>query len=241
MDIQFKTSLCNFEKGQQPCYIAHAIMHDRIPWEDVVTQIANNVGVKKSVVRFVIDELKAVIQENLAACNRVSIEGICDISLTVKGSFDTADAPFDPAKNRINIVFQPKGAMRTVFNGVTAKNTTEGNRCRVTSVLDTVAKTEGKIQARDDEDPVVVYAAGGTFLVNTEAEDEGVWLEDLEGTVAVRGIVTASTATTLNCEFDELPEPGNYRFVVATRGGLGEGYGVSIAKRDVEVLAAPEG
>lgn len=240
MEIKFKTSLCNFRKGEKPCYLAHVIMDDRVTWDDVVARVAETVGVRESVVKFVADELVQVLKSNLAESNRVSIEGMCDAGLSIKGSFETADAAFDPSKNRVNINFTPKGAMRTIFNGAVLTNITEGNRCRITSVLDTVAKTEGVIQARDDEDPVVVYAAGGTFLVDIEAEDEGVWLEDAEGTLAVRGTVTASTATTLNCEFDELPQPGEYKFVVATRGGLGAGYGVSIARRAVTVTAAPE-
>ena len=80
MEIKFKTSLCNFRKGEKPCYLAHVIMDDRVTWDDVVARVAETVGVRESVVKFVADELVQVLKSNLAESNRVSIEGMCDAS-----------------------------------------------------------------------------------------------------------------------------------------------------------------
>ena len=238
--IKFKTALCALKKGEKPCYRAIPLTEGVTTLDALTSGAARRIGMDEALMIYICELFLAQIEASLANGSRVEVEGVLNGGLSVQGVFDAANSPWERGKHRLAPYFNAKGAMKTVYSGAVGVNITEGNRCRITSVLDTVAKTEGVIQARDDEDPVVVYAAGGTFLVDIEAEDEGVWLEDAEGTLAVRGTVTASTATTLICEFDELPEPGEYKFVVATRGGLGAGYGVSIARRAVTVTAAPE-
>ena len=39
----------------------------------------------------------------------------------------------------------------------------------------------------------------------------------------------------INCHLPNIPDDGEYKLVVATRGGLGEEFGVAIAKKSVKV------
>ena len=59
-----------------------------------------------------------------------------------------------------------------------------------------------------------------------------------KGVVVANGKVTGSTSTTIDCTFATLPKDGTYKIVVATRGGLGSEFGVSIARKSVEVKSA---
>lgn len=232
-EYKFKTVLSTLKKGEKPCYRAVVVSNGTIDENALYRSAAESVGLKPETVRYVAQLLFAALVDCAKEGVNVVVKDFLGTSLSIRGTFDSADAQFEKGKHQLRLNINPKGELARACEGGTAVNITEGNRCRITSVLDGVAKQDGVIISGED---VEVYAAGGTFLVNTSAEDEGVWLEDLNGQVAAFGTVTASTATTLECMFATLPEPGNYKFVVATRGGLGKDYGVSIARRNVEVI-----
>ena len=148
------------------------------------------------------------------------------------GTFAGANAPWDKSKNALLPYFYAKGDMKDAFADVSAVNVTEGNRAHVNRVLDTVLKVDGVIVNQPN---VTVYLSGTNLLLNAAATDEGVWLEDKDGTVVATATVVGSTSTTVDCTFATLPEDGDYKIVVATRGGLGPEFGVSIARKAVEV------
>ena len=87
-----------------------------------------------------------------------------------------------------------------------------------------------------------MLGSGSGMKVNPEAEDEGCWLADYTThEVLVKGVVMASTTTTIDVTFHTLPPDGTYWFTVASRGGRGTDYGVSIGRKKVTVKAvAPE-
>lgn len=231
-EIKFKTVLSSLKKGEKPCYRAIPVTNGSTDMnalaQGAAARVGMDVALMKCIAELFLDQLEAALCDG----RRLEVEGLFSGTLGVQGVFDAANAPWERSKHRLVPRFSAKGDMKSVLNGAVGVNITEGNRCRITSVLDAVAKTEGVITGDED---VEVYAAGGTFLVDTTAEDEGVWLENAAGEVVAFGTMTASTATTLDATFATLPEPGAYKFVVATRGGLGKGYGVSIARRNVTV------
>ena len=122
-----------------------------------------------------------------------------------------------------------------ILDSATAVNVTEGNHAILKRVLDTVSKVDGVITNQPN---VTVYLSGTSLLLNAAASDEGVWLEDKEGTVVAKATIVGSTSTTVDCTFATLPEDGEYKIVVATRGGLGPEFGVSLARKVVEVKTA---
>lgn len=117
---------------------------------------------------------------------------------------------------------------------------TEGDRTRITSLTNTSAPYTPDV-LRVSSGSLDVWGAGGTFLVNTKNDDEGVWIESRDGSMIITGTITASTASTFDASFKADPYSwagmafGGCRLVLATRGGLdkNEGYGVVIARRDI--------
>lgn len=234
VEVKYKTVLSTLKKGEKPCYRAVAISNDQIDFDQLCRLAGQRCGLAPEMLKYA----GQLLFNQMAACAKdginVNIENFLYMALSIRGTFDSANAPFVKGVNALRVNINPKGALATACDELVGVNVTEGNRCRITSVMDSVGRTEGIISGSED---VVVYAAGGTFLVDTTAEDEGVWLENGAGVVVAFGTVTDSTATTLDATFATLPEPGEYFFVVATRGGLGKEYGVSIARRRITIPA----
>lgn len=231
-EIKFKTVLSSLKKGEKPCYRAIPVTTGTTDLEALAqgaaARIGMDVALMKCIAELFLDQLETALREG----RRLEIEGLFSGGIVVQGVFDAANSAWERGKHRLAPRFSAKGEMKNVLNGAVGVNITEGNRCRITSVLDGILKTEGVISHGEN---IEVFVAGGTFLVDTTQEDEGVWLENEDGEVVAFGDVTASTATTLDATFETTPEAGSYKFVVATRGGLGKDYGVSIARRAVEV------
>ena len=57
----------------------------------------------------------------------------------------------------------------------------------------------------------------------------------MDGNVVATAEVTGSTSTTLDCMFATLPADGAYKLTVATSRGLGNEFGVTIVRRNVQV------
>lgn len=233
--VQFKTVLSNLKKGEEACYRAIPLTAEPTSLATLETRAAARIGMDASLMQYIGELFIAQIRASLLEGRRVEIEGLLSGGIAVQGVFDAANSPWERGKHRLVPFFSAKGEMREVFAGAVGVNVTQGTRCRITSVLDSVRKEEGVLTAGEN---IAVYAAGATFLVDPSAAGEGVWLEDMKGKIVTLGTVTASTATTLDATFAEMPEPGQYKFVVATRGGLGKDYGVTVARRNVTVIAA---
>ena len=234
-EIKFKTVLSTLKKGEKACYRPTPLTNGAIDMVTLERNAAARIGMDEALMIYIGELFMGQVRKSLCEGRRIEVEGLYSGGISVQGVFDAANAKWERGKHRLSPNFTAKGEMRTVLADGVGVNVTEGNRCRITSVIDAIRKQEGVIVQGED---VAVYAAGATFLVDVTAPDEGAWLENEDGTVAELATVTASTSTTLDCVFEQTPEPGKYKFVVATRGGLGKDYGVSIAKRNVTVVAA---
>ena len=234
-EVKFKTALSTFKKDDKPCYRGIVNHNGTAYLADIAKNAAARVGMDESVMKFSGELLVEQIGLELKGGKRVEIEDLLSGGLSILGTFPSANAPWDKSKNALSPYFYAKGGMKEAFADAVAVNVTEGNHAKLIRVLDTVSKTEGVITNQPN---VTVYLSGVNLLLNAAAPDEGVWLEDLEDTVVATATVTDSTSTTLDCVFATLPEDGTYRIVVATRGGLGSEFGVSIARKSVEVKTA---
>lgn len=230
IEIKYKTVLSTLKKkGDVPCYRAVVVNNGVINETQLYKDAGESVGLRPETVKYVAELLFAEIAKQAALGKNIIVDNFFGTSLSIRGTFENANDDFNPAKHELRLNFTPKGELKTVLDTATAVNITEGTRCRITSVMDSVTRQDGVIVGEDD---VTVYAAGGTFLIDPNAEDEGVWMENDAGQIVAIATVNSSTATTLDCTFEYVP-PGAYKFVVATRGGLGKEYGVSVARRNV--------
>ena len=143
-----------------------------------------------------------------------------------------ANGQFDRSRNSLELKIASKKPIQDALSRLEPENVTMAEETlRITSVMDEKEKAEGAVTLG-----AKVMAAGRTFLIDTSRADEGVWLENAEGEIALRADVLASTATTLDCVFSGFIEPGEYRFVVATRMGDPSLSAPAVAKRKVKVF-----
>ena len=227
MGIKYATYLCNFMKGERPCYAARIKNNGTVGQDEFLSRIAELSGETKERVRFVWDLAMNEIARCLKDGRRIEIETI-SAGIGVQGTFGSANAPWNPAKNALVPFVNAKGALKRALEGLGAENVTEGAVLAIKSVLDTVRKEDGVIGG-------TTVLVSGVNLRQEDRADEGVWLEDADGAIVAKARVTRSDTTTLDCAFAELPAPGKYRLVVAGRNGAGEELGVSMAKKNVEV------
>lgn len=232
--INYKTVLSSLKKGGKACYRAIPVTNGSVDLTTLSEHAAERAGMDPVVMKFNAELLFSQIADEMTDGKRIEIEDFMSGGLAIEGVFEAANSTWDKSKNRLQPYFTAKGSMKSAFGNVIGVNITEGNHCMIKRVLDTTSKTEGVIT---NAAGVVVYISGVNMLINTTAEDEGVWLEDEEGTIIATATVTGSTSTTIDCTFGTFPveEDGRYKLVVASRGGLGSEFGVSIARKAVEV------
>lgn len=230
--IKFKTVPCGHKGNGKACYRAIPVFRGSVDLKTLAEHAAVRTGMDAGMVKFVAELLLEQVSCELSQGFHVDVRNFIHCGIAVEGVFEAADSPWDGSKHRLVPYFTAMGRMKRAFDDVTGENVTDGARCRVKRVLDTIAKAEGVItNARD----VTVYISGVNLSVDSAAGDEGVWLENAEGEVVAKAAVRGSTATTVDCTFPTLPlaAAGRYKLVVATRGGLGRAFGVSIARRGV--------
>ena len=230
--LSYTTSLSTFKKGgNSPCYTAHVKHNGTVKSEDFVKLLAERSGENKERVRYIWELAQAEIIRQLSEGNRLELESIA-AGIAVSGSFDSANAAWDREKNKLSPFINAKGELKAALANLETVNITQGAKPVILSVLDTVHKTDGLIVGGTEVD---ILISGKDLAVNEEAEDEGVWLEDSKGVIVATATVTMSDKSIINCHLPNVPGDGEYKLVVATRGGLGESYGVAIAKKTVKV------
>lgn len=229
MSIKYSTYLCHFKKGDKPCYGARVKHNGTVSQNAFLKAIAEKSGESVERVRFGWDLAMNELKSQLKNGNRVELE-LLAAGLAVQGTFDSVNAAWDPAKNKLAAFVNAKGELKSALAQLVTENITEGAVITIKSILDTVRKENGVIAS------LGVYLSGVNTKIDPMKEDEGAWLEDMDGTIVQRGTVTRSDMTTADITFAALPPSGKYRFVLAGRNGAGEEYGVSMAKKIVEVI-----
>ena len=190
--IRYKTVLSSLTKGERPCYRAVVNHNGTVYMDEIARNAATRVGMDPAVMKFNAELFFAQIAEELKGGNRVEVENLFSGGIAVTGTFAGANAPWNKSKNSLMPYFFAKGDMRTALADATAVNITEGNRAQLKRVLDTIVKLDGVITNQPN---ITVYLSGVNLLVNQTASDEGVWIEDKDGTIVANATVTGSTAT----------------------------------------------
>ena len=122
--------------------------------------------------------------------------------------------------------------LKTIVAGADVVNKTEGAKPSIDSVLDTLTGKTDEIKVGDP-----LYVAGKDIAIDTSKTDEFVGLKNKKTGVVVKAVVSRSDNQTIDCTFEDATiEPGEYTFIVQTRSGLGDDFGVAAATRLVRVV-----
>lgn len=231
MAILYKCRLSNLKKGGKPCYQAVVQNNGTVSRAEFILELMRLSGFSSDMAEFFL----RVFVTALAKCykeGKLVHLGPLSGGVTIRGSVSDPGKTWDQSGLKLVPYLDAAGDLKDCLADEKARNITKGPSASITGVLDTVHAVEWNIIGVAD---VVIHAIGYGLEVDASAEDEGAWLEDSKGVIVAKAEVTESTDLTLDCTFRELPESGRYKFVVATRNGLGPAYGVALAKRWVTV------
>jgi len=112
--IKYSTTLCNFSKGEKPCYLAHVKHNGTIDQDAFLESVAELSGESKERVRFAWDLALAEIRRQLKSGNRIELEQLA-VGVAVQGTFSAANAAWDASKNRLVPYVNAKGELKAEF------------------------------------------------------------------------------------------------------------------------------
>ena len=197
---------------------------------DLIRDLAAKVNMPEATIRYIESMRKEAIEQALRQGKVVYVGGVANV-VTVKGPFDTIDGEFDPDRNKLSVTGFTYGSRRSCLEGVVPENIEKGAEPRLSSI-----REEGCEEGTFCRAGRTVTITGSELLVDTTAADEGVRLVDTKlGNVIAVAAVESSGLATVYCRFAELPPPGRYTLVVATRAGLSREHKVAIASREITV------
>lgn len=230
--LKVKTVLSQLAKGGMPCYQLYVKNQKAMTQEEFIKDFAARIGKDAAEARFINDMHGKAFAQALVS-NKVINTGNLRGYLVIEGSLPSAGAKLDRAKNPVKAVILASGELKDCVAGVLAVNDTQV----VEAVLYTVQY--GTSPRMNTVEGTGTLKLNGRGLKLTAANaDEGVWLAKPDGTlVSDKATVTANDELTIDCSFAELPEPGTYKLVIATRNGESAAdYGVVRLERNVVVM-----
>ena len=178
--------------------------------------------------------LAAGLKRQAKLGNLSTVDGAFRVGDVVKGWFDTLTSPWNKARNFLQVNATAMDPLKSALGAADVVNKTEGAKPSIDSVLDTLTGEYDEIKIGNP-----LYVAGKDISLDTEKADEFAALRNRKtGALVCKATVTRSDNQTLDCKFEggEV-EPGEYLFVIQTRSGLGEDFGVATATRVVKVVA----
>ena len=212
--VPFSTSrIPNEITGDKDLWAGHVQHNGTLYLDDIVARLATKTGVNKSKLAYIADKVNAAVKKHLSEGGKISLDQIYS-GFGLRGFFTSADAKFDPAKNRVMAYLVTKDPLRSLLQDYTVQNTTGGLSCAVYSVMDNITKQESVIEGTDE-----ILIQGKYIGINASNPGEGVWLENAEGEVAAHATIISSDSQTINCMFAAGITPGTYALVVSARNG----------------------
>ena len=199
--------------------------------DDLIRDVAEATNQSEAAVRYFEEMRRAMIERALRDGKAVYVGGVANI-VTVQGPFDTIDGEFDPSRNKLAVTGFTYGSRQRCLEGIVPENMEKGALPRLGSV-----REEGQAENELCVAGRTISITGSDLKLDASAEDEGVRLVDAKtGEVVSVAAVESSGLTTAYCRFAELPPPGRYMLVVATRAGLSREHKVAEASREVAVM-----
>ena len=213
---------------------AAGVQHDAtLNAEECAPAIAAYLKVTPAQVKAAWRVFAAGLKRQAALGNQSTVDGAFRVTDAVKGWFQTMTSPWDKSRNFLQVNATAIDPLKSAIGTATVVNRTEGAKPSVDSVLDTLTGKTDEIVIGNP-----LYVAGKDIALDSEKSDEFVALRSRKtGAVVARATVTRSDNQTIDCVFEGVSvEPGEYVFVVQTRSGLGEDFGVASATRVVKVV-----
>lgn len=222
----------NPKSGVDSVYAA-GVQHDAtLNADESATAIAAYLKVAPAQFKTAWRLMAASLKRNAKLGNQSTVDGAFRVANMVKGWFSTLTSPWDKTRNFLQVNAVAIDPLKTIVAGADVVNKTEGAKPSIDSVLDTLTGKTDEIKVGDP-----LYVAGKDIAIDTSKTDEFVGLKNKKTGTVVKAVVSRSDNQTIDCTFEDATiEPGEYTFIVQTRSGLGDDFGVATATRNVTVV-----
>ena len=200
-------------------YLGSYVSKESIHIRDFATAIAAKCGLPAIQVQAVIDgaftEIEKLEDEELV---RIHLDGftVCGV---IKGSFPTADAAFDPARNSLELALRLDEEIKLGLADVTPTIISDEKltKLRVDNVMDLAEERPmNLIHGRH------VFRVAGFNMVLTD-EGAAAFLQDSHGATFELVVDEVVSKQLFKAHTAALLEPGDYKLVVKSRAGDAEG------------------
>ena len=218
--------------GVESVYAAGVQHNATLNADESATAIAAYLKVTPAQFKAAWRALAGSLKRNAKLGNQSTVDGAFRVANMVKGWFSTLTSPWDKTRNFLQVNAVSLDPLKSIVAGADVVNKTEGAKPSIDSVLDTLTGKYDEIKIGDP-----LYVAGKDIAIDTSKSDEFVALKNKKTGTVIKGAVSRSDNQTIDCTFTgETVEPGEYLFVIQTRSGLGEDFGVATATRLVKVV-----
>jgi len=234
--LKFTTYPNPARAGSQRGACCGKLVHSQIMGVDeIAEEIAKIHHINVMDARYYCSLISAYAADALCEGKRLDF-GDFSLSLTIKGVFKAANSAYDPETNSLGLVATPSTKLRQRLAELRPENAGDMKKPGFRSIL---CRGMDPLREKTIRLGGEVIISGDNFLVDDSRDDEGIWLADVAtGALLVRGEITQSTRTTLNCTFpaDAGLAPGEYRLVLYTRAGEADAASPSSAKVRIKLV-----
>ena len=234
--MQVKITLRKIENptpGVESVYAAGVQHNATLNADESATAIAAYLKVTPAQFKAAWRSLAGSLKRNAKLGNQSTVDGAFRVANMVKGWFSTLTSPWDKTRNFLQVNAVALDPLKSIVAGADVVNMTEGAKPSIDSVLDTLTGKTDEIKIADP-----LYIAGKDISIDSSKSDEFVALKNKKTGTVIKGAVSRSDNQTIDCTFEGAEvEPGEYVFIVQTRSGLGDDFGVATATRNVTVVA----
>jgi len=214
-----------------PCigYIKH---NGTLGGDSLAQALAKKTGYTDIQARAFVGALADVVTEGLSSGNAIDF-GPFQLRLSIKGTFPAANAPFDPAANRLEVFAMPGKALLAALAKLAPENATPMGKPWIDSIC-----TNGLSELYKVVLGKRVVVTGTNLRIDTAKSDEGIWLESDAGERLAKAEMVETDSSRAICVFAAgSVAPGKYRLAIYTRDGAAESGQVAAIRRIVKVVA----
>jgi len=230
---KFATVVGKSTKAATPYYIGLIQHESTMTKKETYRHLASKTNYSEAQIKAAFLALAKVLKSNADKGNDALVDGLARFKIYAKGSVAGSTGPWVKGVNYLEIVPVEANDFKDAMSGIIPVNVTEGLKPSISSVFDIVTGEYDLVTGTN------VISIGGTNLApDTTKTDEKAYLEFSDGTILPLTI-QSSTLTLVKAKLSAVPtKTGKAKLVVATRCGMGTEYGVKLATRNLNVVAA---
>ena len=227
--IKFITVKGQGNLAQEPFYVGIPQHERSLSLREAYELCAEHTGYRATAVRAVFKALAEFVRSNQALGNITYIDGVASVRNYVRGAFEGLSGPWVKGVNLLVVNAVEMDPFKSLLAGIVPANNTEGAKPAINTVLDEATREYDVITGTD-----LFSIAGSDLAPDAEKDDEYVALVSQDG-AETRAAIEFSDLQNVKARLASALPAGEYTLKVHTRSGLGDQYGVHVAKRKVMV------